>query len=288
MHQAKNLWPSLSRETAWLLPGNLCKGFPGGPVVKNPPAMQKTQQVWVWSLSHIDPLEEEMATHSSILAWKISWTEEPGGLQSMGSQRVGHDWATSLTHSLRDITNGYKDIQIIFSFHSHATFPSSESLGAFNFRSFQGSVVQFIFLFSALFDLSHMREPEFWLRTKTKVWRQSQRNGAHGRIQKMNKSKRVSATRGIIISKVTIFVYFLCVSPLKKTVFWNSVMKRSSSSLCWSQAMSWGRVKAIYEEWFQGQRSGGCRKVKKCVQALGLRSTAMWGWRSFNFMWLLI
>ena len=99
MHQAKNLWPSLSRETAWLLPGNLCKGFPGGPVEKNPPAMQKTQQVWVWSLSYIDPLEEEMATHSSILAWKISWTEEPGGLQSMGSQRVGHDWATSLTHS---------------------------------------------------------------------------------------------------------------------------------------------------------------------------------------------
>ena len=40
-----------------------------------------------------DPLEEEMATHSSILAWEIPWTEEPGGLQSTGSQRVGHDWA---------------------------------------------------------------------------------------------------------------------------------------------------------------------------------------------------
>ena len=122
--------------------------------------------------------------------------------------------------------------------------------------------------FSALFDLSHMREPEFWLRTKTKVWRQSQRNGVHGRIQKMKKSERISATRGIIISKVTIFVYFLHVSPLKKRVLWNNVMKRSSSSLCWSQAMSWGRIKAIYEEWFKGQRSGGCRKVKKCVQAL--------------------
>ena len=45
-----------------------------------------------------DPLEKEMATNSSILAWKISWTEEPGGLQSMGSQRVGHDWVTN-THT---------------------------------------------------------------------------------------------------------------------------------------------------------------------------------------------
>ena len=48
-----------------------------------------------------DPLEKEMATHSSILAWRIPWTEEPGGLQSTGLQRVGHDWATSLTHSLK-------------------------------------------------------------------------------------------------------------------------------------------------------------------------------------------
>ena len=46
---------------------------------------------WVRFLGWEDPLKKEMATHSSILAWKISWTEEPGGLQSMGSQRVGHD-----------------------------------------------------------------------------------------------------------------------------------------------------------------------------------------------------
>ena len=52
------------------------------------------QEMWVWSQSWEDPLEEEMATHSSILAWKISWTEGPGGLQSMGSQRVRHDWVT--------------------------------------------------------------------------------------------------------------------------------------------------------------------------------------------------
>ena len=48
--------------------------------------MQETQEMWVQSLSQEDPLEKEMATHSSILAWEIPWTEEPGGLQSMGSQ----------------------------------------------------------------------------------------------------------------------------------------------------------------------------------------------------------
>ena len=57
-------------------------------MVKNLPAMQETQETWVRSLGQEDPLEKEMATHSSILAWKILWTEEPGGLQSMGLQRV--------------------------------------------------------------------------------------------------------------------------------------------------------------------------------------------------------
>ena len=49
------------------------------------------QETWVQSLCRKDPLEKEMATHSSILTWRIPWTEEPGSLQSMGSQRVGHD-----------------------------------------------------------------------------------------------------------------------------------------------------------------------------------------------------
>ena len=66
-------------------------GFPGGSVVENLPAMQKTQEMRVQSLGWEDPLEEGMATHSSILAWRIPWIEEPGGLQSMGSQRVRHD-----------------------------------------------------------------------------------------------------------------------------------------------------------------------------------------------------
>ena len=57
-------------------------------MVKNLPSMQET---WVGFLGQEDPLEEGMITHSSILAWKIPWTEEPGGLQSLGSQRVGHN-----------------------------------------------------------------------------------------------------------------------------------------------------------------------------------------------------
>ena len=56
--------------------------------VKNPPTMWET---WVRSLGEEDPLEKEMATHSSILAWRVPWIEEPGGLQSMGSQGVRHD-----------------------------------------------------------------------------------------------------------------------------------------------------------------------------------------------------
>ena len=62
-------------------------------MVKSLPAMQET---WVQSLRQEDPLEKEMATHYSILARKIPWMEEAGGLQSMGLQSVGHDWATSL------------------------------------------------------------------------------------------------------------------------------------------------------------------------------------------------
>ena len=68
--------------------------------VKNLPAMR---EVWVQSLSWKDPQEKEMAPHSSILAWNIPWKEEPGRLQSMGSQRVGNDWATQ-THTHIHIT----------------------------------------------------------------------------------------------------------------------------------------------------------------------------------------
>ena len=67
-------------------------------MVKNPPAMQKT---WVQSLSWEDPLEKGMATHFSILAWRIPKIEEPGGLQSMGLQRIRHDWVTKHAHCFK-------------------------------------------------------------------------------------------------------------------------------------------------------------------------------------------
>ena len=78
-------------------------------MVKNLPAMQETQDMQVWSPGREDPLEEEIANHSSILAWKIPWRQETGGLQSKGSQRVGHDW----THRVQQL----KSICFLF-FHS--------------------------------------------------------------------------------------------------------------------------------------------------------------------------
>ena len=66
-------------------------GSSGGSVVQNPSVNAGDIREWVQSLSLEDPLEEGMATHSRILAWRIPWTEEPGGLLSIGSHRVGHD-----------------------------------------------------------------------------------------------------------------------------------------------------------------------------------------------------
>ena len=60
-------------------------------MVKNPPAMQESQEEQVRSLGQEDPMAESMAAHSSVLTWRIPWTEEPGGLQSMGQQRAGPD-----------------------------------------------------------------------------------------------------------------------------------------------------------------------------------------------------
>ena len=75
-------------------------GFAGGSVIKNPPEMQEVQGTWVRSLGREDPLEEVMATHSSILAWRVSQTERRGGLQSMVSQIDGHKRSNSAcTHT---------------------------------------------------------------------------------------------------------------------------------------------------------------------------------------------
>ena len=76
--------------------------------LKHLPAMQ---DIWVWSLGGEDPLEKEMATHSSILAWRIPQMEEPAGLQSMGSQRVRHNWVTSLTFHLPWVLIGMTDAE---------------------------------------------------------------------------------------------------------------------------------------------------------------------------------
>ena len=84
----------------------------GAQLVKNPPAMWET---WVWSLGRKDPLEEGVATHSSILAWRIPWTEESGRLQSMGSQRVRHNWATEHTAHIHCIINTVNPVPFSFS-----------------------------------------------------------------------------------------------------------------------------------------------------------------------------
>ena len=88
-HQSLFQWVNSSHEVAVTKTGASWMAHR----VKNLPAMQETQEMWVPSLGWEDPLEEEMATHSSILFWEIPWTEEPGGLQSMRLKRLGHDWA---------------------------------------------------------------------------------------------------------------------------------------------------------------------------------------------------
>ena len=90
-----NTYYIFKQNKQWKFTLQLNGSFPGGvaQMVKHLPAMQET---WAWSLGRENPLEKEMATHSSILAWKIPWTEAPGRLQSMGLQKVRHDWATSL------------------------------------------------------------------------------------------------------------------------------------------------------------------------------------------------
>ena len=81
--------PTVRKHNIWVLPSKV-RAFQVVILVKSPPAVQATQEMWVQSLGWEDPLQKEMAPHSSILAWKIPGMEEPGGLLSMGSHRVGH------------------------------------------------------------------------------------------------------------------------------------------------------------------------------------------------------
>ena len=91
------------------------QGFPCGSDGKE--SAHSAVDQGVWSLSWEDPVEEGIATHSSILAWRIPWTEEPGRLQSMGLQRVRHDWS-DLAHTHRSISLIKKEISIITA-HKH-------------------------------------------------------------------------------------------------------------------------------------------------------------------------
>ena len=81
-------------------------------MVKHLPTVWET---WIWSPGQEDPLEKAMATHSSTLAWKVPWMEEQGRLQSMGSQRVGHDWVTSLSFSYGSYMFSFWEASILFS-----------------------------------------------------------------------------------------------------------------------------------------------------------------------------
>ena len=92
LYDCKPQWNFWSKTLKKMLPFVPPIGFPGS-VVKNLPAVRETQEIWIRSLGWDDPLEEEMATHSSLLVRKIPWTEEPGGVQSLGSKRAGCDWA---------------------------------------------------------------------------------------------------------------------------------------------------------------------------------------------------
>ena len=97
--------PTLSDSMDWSLPGSSIHGIfqarvlEWGAIAFSTASVRSTlnllaiQETWAWFLCWEDPLEKGMATHSSILAWRIPWTEEHGGLQSIGSQRVGHDWS---------------------------------------------------------------------------------------------------------------------------------------------------------------------------------------------------
>ena len=109
-------------------------------MVKHLPIMRETQ---IQSLGREDPLEKEMATHASTLTWKIPWTEEPGRLQSIGSQRVGHYWLTSLHFLL---------MEAIFSFvFLNHNFPDYLSYSKLFSNSFAGFLLSSLYILSGIY-----------------------------------------------------------------------------------------------------------------------------------------
>ena len=98
----KNITSTIKYVTARILSGQSLVAQ----IVKNLPAVQETR---VQSLVRDDPVEKGMATHSSVLAWRTPWTVEPGGLQSMGLQRVGHDWGTHIPFNKQGVRTSNKN-----------------------------------------------------------------------------------------------------------------------------------------------------------------------------------
>ena len=135
--------------------------------VKNLLAMQET---WVWPLGQVDPLENEMATHSNILAWEIPWIEDPGRLPSIELQRVRHDWATNTHFSL------WRKVGISRKRHSHQEFPwfSIMSLSSVPFHHIQWESLSslhlccYIFVFQSLILLAFTSVPHLFL--KALLW----------------------------------------------------------------------------------------------------------------------
>ena len=121
MLDSKKYDPFYCGSLLWLIKASLV-----AQTVKRLPAMWETR---VQSLGQEDPLEKEMAPHSSTLAWKIPWMEEPGSLQSMGSLRVGHEWATSLSlylsltiyfkmlSAIRFLTETVREVSLVLKSH---------------------------------------------------------------------------------------------------------------------------------------------------------------------------
>jgi len=107
---------------------------PNGSVVKEYACnAEDTQKTWVWSVGWKEPLEKEMAPHSSILAWKIPWAEGTGGLHSMGSQRVGHEWATK------------QQQKIYIHTHTHTQKKKKKESSTPQFQSINSSMLSFLY-----------------------------------------------------------------------------------------------------------------------------------------------
>ena len=113
--QTQNLIPVTQVQICSLM--HILRASQVAPVVKNLPANAGDIETWVQSLGWEDPLEEGMATHSSILAWRIPWTEEPGRLRSIGSQRVEQSWSnlahTHIIWNIRDIFKHKRHAEVL-------------------------------------------------------------------------------------------------------------------------------------------------------------------------------